>query len=137
MSQPQFLAPLRVYNPASTGAGPQLRLKPKQARQHQLASLTFFSHVSSDLIAPPIGGPRSSRDALAKIWRRKGLGLAQRLKSTGLTPNGSRELSGGKNSALVNCTQRAIFMKLPVGVGVETRVPQPSQLNRIPDSGRL
>jgi hypothetical protein len=45
--------------------------------------------------------------------------------SAGLTPNGSRERSGGKTSALVIYTQKVIFMKLPVGLCIKTRVPQP------------
>ena len=40
------LAPLRVLVAASTGAGVTTRLKTKQARQHQLASLSFLAHVS-------------------------------------------------------------------------------------------
>lgn len=114
---PSFCAVLGVpvktifdFPGASTHAGVTTRLKTKQARQLILASLSFWPHVSRVFDDSCLAGQFFSRDALAQIWRRKGLGLAQRLKSTGLTLNGSRELSGGKNSALVRCTQKAILV---------------------------
>ena len=41
----------------------------------------------------------------------------------GLTSNGSRELSSGKNQWFGESSPKAVFVKLPVAVLIKTRVP--------------
>ena len=76
---------------ASTHAGVTTRLKTKQARQHQLASLSFLPHVSRDFHAFRKVGRRSSQDAPHRKSAQKRLKRPQRLKVTGYTPNASCE----------------------------------------------